>query len=91
MVEATGFKRKLAVIVAAEVEGFSQLMGADKDATLKTLSYCSPAGRYHLGNVWLHGGLSDETTRVWFVAPTTGMDPFASMVSGPHSCGHRLG
>ncbi len=36
--EPTGVKRKLAVILAADVEGYSRLMGADKEATLKTLS-----------------------------------------------------
>ncbi len=36
--EPTGVKRKLAVILAADVEGYSRLMGADKGATLKTLS-----------------------------------------------------
>ncbi len=38
MVEPTGVKRKLAVILAADVEGYSRLMGADEEATLKTLS-----------------------------------------------------
>ncbi len=33
----TGVKRKLAVILAADVEGYSRLMGADEEATLKTL------------------------------------------------------
>ena len=37
MVEPTGVKRKLAVILAADVEGYSRLMGADEEATLKTL------------------------------------------------------
>ena len=30
MVEPTGVKRKLAVILAADVEGYSRLMGADE-------------------------------------------------------------
>ncbi len=38
MVEPTGVKRKLAVILAADVEGSSRLMGADEEATLKTLN-----------------------------------------------------
>ncbi len=38
MVEPTGVKRQLAVILAADVEGYSRLMGADEGATLKTLS-----------------------------------------------------
>ncbi len=38
MVEPTGVKRKLAAILAADVEGYSRLMGADEEATLKTLS-----------------------------------------------------
>ncbi len=38
MVEPTGVKRKLAVILAADVEGYSRLMGADEGATLKILS-----------------------------------------------------
>ena len=38
MVEPTGVKRKLAVIIAADVEGCSRLMGADEEATLRTLS-----------------------------------------------------
>ncbi len=37
MVESTGVKRKLAVILAADVEGYSRLMGADEEATHKTL------------------------------------------------------
>ena len=36
--EPTGVKRKLAVILAADVEGYSRLMGADEEATLKTLN-----------------------------------------------------
>ena len=36
--EPTGVKRKLAVILAADVEGCSRLMGADEEAMLKTLS-----------------------------------------------------
>ena len=35
--EPTGVKRKLAVILAADVEGYSRLMGADEEATHKTL------------------------------------------------------
>ncbi len=35
MVEPTGVKRKLAVILAADVEGYSRLMGADEEATLR--------------------------------------------------------
>ncbi len=35
--EPTGVKRKLTVILAADVEGYSRLMGADEEATLKTL------------------------------------------------------
>ena len=38
MVEPTGVKRKLAVILAADVEGYSRLMGVDEEATLKTLN-----------------------------------------------------
>ncbi len=38
MVEPTGVKRKLAVILAADVEGYSRLVGADEEATHKTLS-----------------------------------------------------
>ncbi len=34
--EPTGVKRKLAVILAADVEGYSRLMGADEEATLET-------------------------------------------------------
>ena len=33
----TDVKRKLTVILAADVEGYSRLMGADEEATLKTL------------------------------------------------------
>ena len=33
-----GHKRKLAVILAADVEGYSRLMGADEEATLDTLA-----------------------------------------------------
>ena len=36
--EPTGVKRKLAVILAADAEGYSRLMGVGKEATLKTLS-----------------------------------------------------
>ncbi len=35
--EETGVKRKLAVILAADVESYSCLMGADEEATLKAL------------------------------------------------------
>ncbi len=35
--EETGVKRKLAVILAVDVAGYSRLMGADEEATLKTL------------------------------------------------------
>ena len=35
--EEPGVKRKLAVILAADVAGYSRLMGADEEATLKTL------------------------------------------------------
>ncbi len=35
--EPTGVKRRLAVILAADVEGYSRLMGADEEATHKTL------------------------------------------------------
>ncbi len=38
MAEPTGVKRKLTVILAADVEGYSRLMGADEEATLKTLN-----------------------------------------------------
>jgi class 3 adenylate cyclase len=33
----TGVKRKLTVILAADVEGYSRLMGVDEEATHKTL------------------------------------------------------
>ncbi len=36
--EPTGVKRKLAVILAADVEGYSRLMGVDEGATLETLA-----------------------------------------------------
>ncbi len=35
--EPTGVKRKLTVILAADIEGYSRLMGADEEATLETL------------------------------------------------------
>ncbi len=35
--EETGVKRKLTVILAADVEGYARLIGADEEATLKTL------------------------------------------------------
>ncbi len=35
--EETGVKRKLTVILAADVAGYSRLMGADEEATHKTL------------------------------------------------------
>ncbi len=38
MVEPTGMKRKLAVILAADVEGYSRLVGADEEGMLKTLN-----------------------------------------------------
>ena len=38
--EPTGVKRKLTVILAADVEGYSRLMGVDEEATLKTLKTC---------------------------------------------------
>jgi adenylate cyclase len=33
-----GFKRKLAAILSADVEGSSRLMGDDEEATLRTLT-----------------------------------------------------
>jgi TolB-like protein/class 3 adenylate cyclase len=37
-----GFKRKLAAILSADVEGYSRLMGDDEEATIRTLnSYCT--------------------------------------------------
>ena len=36
--DTDGHKRKLAVILAADVEGYSRLMGADEEATLDTLA-----------------------------------------------------
>ena len=39
--EPTGVKRKLAVILAADAEGYTRLMGADEEATLNTLDACA--------------------------------------------------
>jgi class 3 adenylate cyclase len=37
-----GFKRKLAAILSADVEGYSRLMDDDEEATVRTLtSYCT--------------------------------------------------
>ena len=33
-----GFKRKLAAILSADVEGYSRLMGDDEEATVRTLT-----------------------------------------------------
>ena len=33
-----GFKHKLAAILSADVEGYSRLMGDDKEATVRTLT-----------------------------------------------------
>ena len=38
MVEPTGVKRKLAVILAADAEGYTRLMRADEEPTLETLT-----------------------------------------------------
>ncbi len=39
--EPSDVERKLAVILAADVEGYSRLMGVDEEATHKTLGdYC---------------------------------------------------
>jgi len=50
-----GFKRKLAAILSADVEGYSRLMGEDEDATIRTLtSYrelMSTLIQKHLGRV----------------------------------------
>ncbi len=35
-----GIERKLAAILSADVQGFSRLMGADEEATLRTLNAC---------------------------------------------------
>ncbi len=35
-----GFRRKLAAIVSADVEGYSRLMGEDEEATVRTLTAC---------------------------------------------------
>jgi adenylate cyclase len=40
-----GFKRKLAAILCADVEGYSRLMGDDEEATTRTLK------SYHCGAV----------------------------------------
>ena len=37
--EPEGVKRKLTTILAADVEGYSRLMSADEEATLKTLKH----------------------------------------------------
>ena len=33
-----GYKRKLTAILSADVEGYSRLMGADEDTTIRTLT-----------------------------------------------------
>ena len=33
-----GFKRKLAAILSADVEGYSRLIGEDEEATVRTLT-----------------------------------------------------
>ncbi len=33
-----GFKRKLTVILSADVEGYSRLMGDDEEATVRTIT-----------------------------------------------------
>ena len=33
-----GFKRKLTVILSADVEGYSRLMGDDEEATVRTVT-----------------------------------------------------
>lgn len=38
MVEPTSVERKLAAILCADVAGYSRLMGADEEATLRTLN-----------------------------------------------------
>ena len=38
-----GFKHKLTAILSAEVEGFSRLMDADEEATVRTLTSCRTA------------------------------------------------
>ncbi len=39
--EPTGVKRKLAVILAADAEGYTRVMGADEEATLNTFDACA--------------------------------------------------
>ncbi len=50
--EETGVKRKLTVILAADVEGYSRLMRADEEATHKTLKtpYHNPDRLYEIAN-----------------------------------------
>jgi adenylate cyclase len=37
-----GFKRKLAAILSADVEGYSRLMDDDEEKTVRTLTYLLP-------------------------------------------------
>ena len=44
-----GFKRKLAAIFSADVEGYSRLMGDDEEATIQTLTWPNRHGAAVLG------------------------------------------
>ncbi|MCP3893400.1 MAG: adenylate/guanylate cyclase domain-containing protein [Bacteroides sp.] len=50
-----GFKRKLAAILSADVEGYSRLMGEDEEATVRTITayreVLSTLIQQHNGNV----------------------------------------
>jgi len=72
LADPTEVKRRLAAIFAADVEGYSRLMGADEVATLDALTarreildgliarlwrpYCQHGWRQCAGGVWERGG-----------------------------------
>ena len=54
-----GFKRKLAAILSADVEGYSRLMDDDEESTVQTLNACFGLMRKHIEQ---HRGRVAETT-----------------------------
>ena len=60
--EPTSVERQLAVILAANLEGYSRLMGAEEEATLKTL------GAYRQ---IIDGPIARDGGRTWHAAKTS--------------------
>ena len=76
--EETGVKRKLTVILAADVEGYSRLMGADEEATHKTLRAYRE----------IIDGLIARHGRVFSTAGDSVVTEFANRAKAVRGCGY---